>query len=180
MFRGGATHLNTNSTYKPNWALVLTFDDSDKDQPKQGVPRNLFENFRMVNMISQNWSYIVSIHLKIMGFPNPLMTAHRLLLFLQFFSSSLENHDFILYETLDREELSLESRVVHGTVNFSLVVKIMNVLLQKLSKNGFSEEVSDVLLFDAIKIVIQTQLNVSYSMKITSLFNSIFMTSITK
>lgn len=115
-----------------------------------------------------------------MGFPNPLMTAHRLLLFLQFFSSSLENHDFILYETLDREELSLESRVVHGTVNFSLVVKIMNVLLQKLSKNGFSEEVSDVLLFDAIKIVIQTQLNVSYSMKITSLFNSIFMTSITK
>ncbi len=80
----------------------------------------------------------------IMGFENPSLTANRLLMFLQFFSTSLENHDYILYETIDKEELSLESRAQQGLINLSFVNKILDTLLQKLYKNGFTEKAIDL------------------------------------
>lgn len=156
----------------------MTFDDSEKDRANQGMPRNLLENFRMVNLVTQNWSHIISMHFVTMGFPNPSLSAYCLLLFLQFFSSSLNDHDFIYYEMVGKDSLLAEEKVLQGHPNFSMIVKILNILVQRLAKNGFTEKASNEMLFEAIKVVIQSNLSSSYSAKVTALFNSIFNTSI--
>lgn len=164
----GIPQVNTKLILKTNWALVLTLDHSERDRLKEALPINLLENFRMVNLITQNLNHIISVQLMIMGFENPSLTTNRLLMFLQFFSTSLENHDYILYETIDKEELSLESRAQQGLINLSFVNKRLDTLLQKLYKNGFTEKATDLTLFEAVKVIIQTQLNIAQSAKITT------------
>ena len=178
--RGGLPQINTNLMLTTNWGLFATLDDSDKDRAQQGIPRNLLESFRMVNLVTQNWSYIIGVYLMVMGFNAPQQVALRLLMFLQFLSSSIDNHDFMFYELLDKDDLKLENKVLNGHPNFSLVIKVLNTMLQKLVRKGFSELANEELLFSSIKYVVQTNLNINYTSKVTSLFNSVFKTSISR
>ncbi len=62
----------------------------------------------------------------------------------------------------------MESRTQQGLINLSFVNKRLDTLLQKLYKNRFTEKATDLTLFEAVKVIIQTQLNIAQSAKITT------------